>query len=47
MWEYRNIGEGKLQDVNILLWKFNQGALGLNPYTTLNELFYKKVKSNI
>lgn len=47
MWEYRNIASGQLQDVNILLWKFNQGALGLNPYTLLNQLFSKKVRSNI
>lgn len=47
MWEYRNIGAGKLQDVTILLWKFNQGALGLNPYTILNQLFAKKVRRNI
>jgi hypothetical protein len=44
-WEYINQSIGKLQDVNILLWKFNQGMLGLNPYTTLNEIFFKKVRS--
>jgi len=46
-WTYINRAEGKLQDVNLMLWKFNQGALGLNPYTTLNELFSKAVRRNI
>jgi len=46
-WEYRNKLTGQLLDTSILLWKFNQGALGLNPYTLLNQLFSKKVRSNI
>jgi len=46
-WIYKNIAAGKLQDVNMLLWKFNQGALGLNPYTLLNALFSRTVRRNI
>jgi len=46
-WEYMNRPELKLQDVNILLWRFNQGALGLNPYTLLNTLFASTVRRNL
>ena len=47
VWEYRNYVTGQLQDVSILLWKFNQGSLGLNPYTVLNKLFSSKLRANV
>jgi hypothetical protein len=46
-WVYRNVMDRSLQDTTILLWRFEQGALDLNPYMLLNMIFNKKIKGNI
>lgn len=46
-WEYRNIQEAKLQDINLIFWKLNQGALGINPFTLINRYFAKSVLNKV
>ena len=46
-WEYRNIQEAKLQDINLIFWKLNQGAFGINPFTLINRFFTKSILNKV
>lgn len=43
-WEYMNRAEGKLLDMSLLLWKYEQGGLGISPHVLMNSLLRAKVR---
>lgn len=45
-WIHKTSETRQLLNVNVMLWKFNQGMLGLNPYTILNTIFSQSVRGN-